>query len=54
MTDTVTAAIHGSYRMPSLEHATVADAMHPAVMSCHPDASLAEVAGSWPPSTSAA
>ena len=44
MSETVTAPIHGSYRMPSLEHATVADAMHPGVMSCHPDAGLTEVA----------
>jgi CBS domain-containing protein len=35
---------HGSYLMPSLQHATVADAMHPGILSCHPDASLAEVA----------
>jgi CBS domain-containing protein len=34
----------GSYLMPSLEHATVADAMHPGILACEPDASLAEVA----------
>jgi CBS domain-containing protein len=34
----------GSYLMPSLEHATVSDAMHPGVLACEPDASLAEVA----------
>jgi CBS domain-containing protein len=35
---------HGSYLMPSLAHATVADAMHPGIMACDPDASLTEVA----------
>ena len=30
--------------MPSLEHATVADAMHPGILSCEPDATLTEVA----------
>jgi CBS domain-containing protein len=35
---------HGSYLMPSLEHATVADAMHPGVMTCDPDAPLVDVA----------
>lgn len=34
----------GSYRAPTLEHATVGDAMHPGVMACDPDASLTEVA----------
>lgn len=34
----------GSYRTPSLKHATVADAMHPGVMACDPDATLSEVA----------
>ncbi|HTX09244.1 MAG TPA: CBS domain-containing protein [Solirubrobacteraceae bacterium] len=34
----------GSYLMPSLQHATVADAMHPGILACDPDASLAEVA----------
>ena len=34
----------GSYLMPSLEHATVADAMHPGIISCEPDLSLPEVA----------
>src|SRR5271166_1776169 len=37
-------AIHGSYLMPSLEHATVGEAMHPGIMSCEPDAPLTEVA----------
>jgi CBS domain-containing protein len=35
---------HGSYLMPSFEHAKVADAMHPGILSCSPDASLTEVA----------
>ena len=44
MPDTATHTHHGSYLMPSLEHATVADAMHPGILSCEPDASLSEVA----------
>ncbi len=44
MPDTDTAPMHGSYLMPSLEHATVADAMHPGILSCEPDASLTDVA----------
>ena len=35
---------HGSYLMPSLEHATVSDAMHPGILSCRPDASATEMA----------
>ena len=35
---------HGSYLMPSLEHATVADAMHPGVISCDGETPLTEVA----------
>lgn len=34
----------GSYLMPSLEHATVSDAMHPGVLSCEASASLSDVA----------
>jgi CBS domain-containing protein len=34
----------GSYLMPSFENASVADAMHPGVMSCPPDAPLVTVA----------
>jgi CBS domain-containing protein len=30
--------------MPSLQHATVSDAMHPGILACVPDASLPEVA----------
>lgn len=35
---------HGSYLMPSLEHATVADAMHPGIVSCPADTPITEVA----------
>jgi len=41
---TTTTTIHGSYLMPSLERATVADAMHPGILTCEPDASVSEVA----------
>ena len=41
---TTTPPIHGSYLMPALAHATVADAMHPGILSCPPDAPLTEVA----------
>ena len=34
----------GSYLMPSLQHASVSDAMHPGILACEPDASLPEVA----------
>ena len=44
MPDTTTTSIHGSYLMPSLERATVADAMHPGILTCEPDASVSEVA----------
>lgn len=33
-----------SYLTPSLEHATVAEAMHPGILSCPADASLVDVA----------
>ena len=36
--------IRGSFLMPALEHARVADAMHPGVLACQPDASLTDVA----------
>jgi CBS domain-containing protein len=35
---------HGSYLMPSLDHASVGDAMHPGIMTCEPDAPVTEVA----------
>ncbi len=44
MSATPTVQSHGSYLMPALEHATVADAMHPGVLTCDPDASMTEVA----------
>jgi CBS domain-containing protein len=44
MPDTATHTYHGSYLMPSLEHATVSDAMHPGILSCEPDATLTELA----------
>jgi len=44
MPDTTIIRTHGSYLMPALEHATVADAMHPGILSCEPDATLPEVA----------
>jgi CBS domain-containing protein len=44
MPDTTVQPYRGSYLMPSLEHATVADAMHPGILSCDQDASLTEVA----------
>ena len=34
----------GNYLMPSLQHATVSDAMHPGILACEPDATLTEVA----------
>lgn len=33
-----------SYLMPSLEHATVSDAMHPGIATCEPEATLTDVA----------
>ena len=35
---------HGSYLLPHFEHATVADAMHPGILSCAAEATLTEVA----------
>jgi CBS domain-containing protein len=35
---------HGSYLLPRFEHATVADAMHPGILSCDAEATLTEVA----------
>jgi CBS domain-containing protein len=34
----------GSYVMPSVEHATVSDAMHPGILACNPEASCTELA----------
>jgi CBS domain-containing protein len=44
MPDTSATPIHGSYLMPSLERATVADAMHPGILTCEPDVGVSEVA----------
>lgn len=41
---TTSKPLGGSYLMPSLDHATVADAMHPGIISCEPDVPLSEVA----------
>ena len=35
---------HGSYLLPHLDHATVADAMHPGILSCDAEATLPDVA----------
>jgi CBS domain-containing protein len=34
----------GSFLMPTLEHASVSDAMHPGVISCDPEATATELA----------
>jgi CBS domain-containing protein len=44
MSINVTSGSDGSYLLPSLRHATVADAMHPGIISCGPDASISEIA----------
>jgi len=44
MSVTTSLPLRGSYLMPSLERATVSDAMHPGILACEPDASLSEVA----------
>jgi len=44
MPESTTFPSHGSYLLPHFEHATVADAMHPGILSCGPDATLTEVA----------
>jgi len=44
MSETAIQNVRGSRLMPSLEHATVADAMHPGVVSCPADAGLTDVA----------
>lgn len=44
MTDTSIQPLPGSYLMPSMNHATVGDAMHPGIVSCDPETSVTEVA----------
>lgn len=42
--DTETAPRSGSYLIPSFQHAHVADAMRPGLISCPPDSSMRDVA----------
>jgi CBS domain-containing protein len=44
MSDALVQNFHDSYVMPSLTHATVADAMHPGIVSCPAEAGLTDVA----------
>jgi CBS domain-containing protein len=44
MPDTAIQSHRGGYLMPQIDHATVGAAMHPGIVSCARDASLAEVA----------
>lgn len=44
MPETAIQNLHGSYLMPSLDSATVADAMHPGIFSCQADSPVTEVA----------
>ena len=44
MSESSARPVVGSYLLPHFDHATVADAMHPGVLSCDPDATLTEVA----------
>jgi CBS domain-containing protein len=44
MPDSTVEPSHGSFLLPHFEHATVADAMHPGILSCAADAPPAEVA----------
>ena len=44
MPDSAIHPYHRRYLMPSLEHATVADAMHPGIISCQTDATVRDVA----------
>ena len=44
MSDSSVPPSHGSYLLPRFEHATVADAMHPGILSCDAEAALSEVA----------
>jgi len=44
MPATASHTLSTSYLMPSLRHATVADAMHPGILSCPADATLRDVA----------
>jgi CBS domain-containing protein len=44
MSQTTIEPLLGSYLMPSLEHATVSDAMHPGILSCDANVTLTDVA----------
>ena len=44
MSTVIPTPYHGSFRTPTFEHATVADAMHHGVMACDPEATVTEVA----------
>ena len=44
MSTTIERPLHGSYLMPAFEHARVADAMHPGILTCEAGASLTDVA----------
>jgi CBS domain-containing protein len=44
MTDTSIQPLPGSELMPSMNHATVGDAMHPGIVFCDPETSVTEVA----------
>jgi CBS domain-containing protein len=41
---TTTPSRQGSYLIPSIEHATVSDAMHPGIFTCDADATMTDVA----------
>jgi CBS domain-containing protein len=44
MSDSSVVPSQGSYLLPQFEHATVADAMHPGILSCDAEATLTDVA----------
>jgi CBS domain-containing protein len=44
MSEGIVLPSQGSYLLPHFEHATVADAMHPGILSCDAGATLTEVA----------
>jgi CBS domain-containing protein len=44
MSESSVLSSHGSYLLPHFDHATVADAMHPGIVSCDAEATLTDVA----------
>jgi CBS domain-containing protein len=44
MTESSVVPTHGSYLLPQFDHASVADAMHPGILSCDAGATVTEVA----------